>query len=126
MKDTSPERLLESIRRVAAGAIVLGDGLVDKVVDELVRLSPETGTTPLPTLTAREEDVLSLVCEGLTNRQIGRRLGVGEATVKTYVSRLLSAFGTESRVHLAVTAITSRAVDQSGWREARRAGPSQM
>lgn len=58
-------------------------------------------------MTKREKDVLRLVSEGLTNRQIARRLGVGEATVKTYVSRLLSAFGIESRVLLAVTAVTS-------------------
>lgn len=110
VKDASPERLLDSIRRVVAGAVVLGDGLVDGVVDELVRISPDSGATPLPDLTARETDVLALVCEGLTNRQIARRLGVGEATVKTYVSRLLLAFDTESRVLLAVTAITRGAV----------------
>lgn len=110
VKDSPPERLLDAIRRVAAGAVVLGDGLVDRVVDELVRVSPNTGTVPLPDLTTRERDVLALICEGLTNRQIARRLGVGEATVKTYVSRLLLAFGTESRVLLAVTAITGGAV----------------
>ena len=112
VKDASPERLLDAIRQVAAGAVVLGDGLVDRVVHELVRVSPQTGTEPLPDLTPRESDVLALICEGLTNRQIARRLGVGEATVKTYVSRLLLAFGTESRVLLAVTAITGGAVNR--------------
>ena len=98
VKDATPERLLDAVRRVAAGAVVLGDGLVDRVVAELVRTSPVASRPPPPELTKREKDVLRLVSEGLTNRQIARRLGVGEATVKTYVSRLLSAFGIESRV----------------------------
>lgn len=111
LKDASPERLLEAIRQVAAGGVVLDDDLVGRVVDEFVRVTVHTG--PVPSLTARESDVLALVCQGLTNRQVARRLDVGEATVKTYVSRLLAVFGVESRVLLAVTALANGAVGRS-------------
>jgi DNA-binding NarL/FixJ family response regulator len=110
VKDTAPADLLDAVRRVAAGAVVLGEGIVGRVVDELVRTSPDAPRTPPPALTARERDVLALVCRGLTNRQIARRLEVGEATVKTYVSRLLLAFDAESRVMLAVRAVTTGVV----------------
>lgn len=106
LKDTPPERLLSAIRQVAAGAVVLGDSLVERVVDEYVRLAPAP-SHPVPELTAREWDVLTLVVQGRTNRQIASTLHVGEATVKTYVSRLLAAFGVDSRVLLAATALTS-------------------
>lgn len=110
VKDTRPERLLDGIRQVARGGVVLGEGVADRVVDEFVRLTPSHATRA-PELTPRETDVLALVCEGLTNRQIAYRLGVGEATVKTYVSRLLMAFGVESRVLLAVAGINANIVD---------------
>jgi len=109
LKDTPPERLLSAIRQVAAGGVVLGDSLVERVVDEYVRLAPSGAGTP-PELTAREWDVLTLVVQGRTNRQIASALHVGEATVKTYVSRLLTAFDVDSRVLLAATALTSGAL----------------
>lgn len=82
VKDTPPELLVSSIRRVSQGAVVLGDGITGRVVDALLSVSPGH-RPPAPALTPRELDVLQLVCEGMTNRQIARRLGVGEATVKT-------------------------------------------
>lgn len=109
VKDTPPERLLEAVRRVARGAVVLGDEVVGTVVAEVVRSAPAAGVPP-PALTARESDVLELLCDGLSNRRIAHRLGVGEATVKTYVSRLLQLFGVDSRVLLAVTAVEIGAV----------------
>ena len=79
---------------------------MDRVVAEMLRTTPAV-SRPLPVLTPREGDVLRLLTEGLTNRQIASRLRIGEATVKTYVSRLLLAFEVESRVLLAVRAIES-------------------
>jgi DNA-binding NarL/FixJ family response regulator len=107
LKDTPPDRLLTAVRQVAAGGVVLGDGLVGRVVEELVRVSPASAAPP-PRLTRREAEILALVCEGLTNRQIAHQLRIGEATVKTYVSRLLSAFGVDTRVLLAARAATMR------------------
>ena len=113
VKDTAPEQLIAAVHQVAGGAVVLGDGVVDRVVAELLRTTPAV-TRRVPVLTPRERDVLRLLTDGLTNRQIASRLRIGEATVKTYVSRLLLAFGVESRVLLAVRAIESGVLGPPG------------
>ena len=66
-----------------------------------------TGTTtraPLPGLTEREREILALIGEGLTNRQIGQRLYLAEKTVKNHISRLLAKLGVERRIQAAVIA----------------------
>ena len=62
-------------------------------------------------LTARERDVLRLVVEGLANKQIAQRLGIGEKTIKTHVSRVLAKLGVEDRTQAAVLAIREGLVD---------------
>jgi DNA-binding NarL/FixJ family response regulator len=63
------------------------------------------------TLTPRERDVLALVVEGLANKQIASRLGIGEKTVKTHMSRVLSKLGVDDRTQAAVLAIRSGLLD---------------
>jgi DNA-binding NarL/FixJ family response regulator len=58
----------------------------------------------LPGLTDREREILALIGEGLTNRQIGSRLYLAEKTVKNHISRLLAKLGVERRVQAAVMA----------------------
>jgi len=113
VKDTAPEQLIAAVHQIAGGAVVLGEGVVDRVVAEMLRTSP-ADVRLVPVLTPRERDVLGLLSDGLTNRQIASRLRIGEATVKTYVSRLLLAFDVESRVLLAVRAIESGALGPPG------------
>ena len=62
-------------------------------------------------LTAREREVLRLVVEGLANKQIAQRLGIGEKTIKTHVSRVLAKLGVEDRTQAAVLAIREGLVD---------------
>jgi len=59
----------------------------------------------MPALTRRERDVLRLLIDGYTNREIAERLRIREQTVKDHVSALLKKFDTRSRVSLAVTAV---------------------
>jgi DNA-binding NarL/FixJ family response regulator len=97
LKDIRGEKLLESIRRVARGVKLLDPSAAHRVVQAATR---ETGQAPL--LTLRERQVLELIAEGLTNRQIGERLRLAEKTVKNYVSGLLSKLGMERRTQAAV------------------------
>lgn len=115
LKEAPPEELLEAVRRVAEGGTHLSAGVQDRVVEHF---TSHSDTRPLPVLSRREQDVLSGVVAGLSNREIARGLGIGEATVKTFVGRLLTKFGEVSRVGVAVVAL------EAGFRPDRRAAPS--
>jgi two-component system response regulator DevR len=98
LKDIRGQNLLESIRRVAAGESLISAAVAKSV---LSRLS-EPAVDPLANLTERESQVLGLIADGLTNRQIGERLELAEKTVKNYVSGLLAKLGMERRTQAAV------------------------
>ena len=78
LKDTPPAMLADAIRRAARGETVLAPAVAARLADRL-----RQPTTPVVELTARESEVLALVAEGLSNNEIGLRLFIGEATVKT-------------------------------------------
>ncbi|WP_159500630.1 response regulator transcription factor [Microbacterium sp. 18062] len=84
LKAVPEEELLTGIRAVAAGEVSLAPSVARVLVRQAATPSP-----PAPLLTVRETEVLRLVAEGLSNRAIGERLFLGEATVKTH---LLHAF----------------------------------
>ncbi|TBN58348.1 response regulator transcription factor [Glaciihabitans arcticus] len=100
LKDIRGRNLLDGIRVVAAGRSLLAPGLRDRVAAELHRPSPSDPTGV--DLTLRESQVLQLIADGLTNRQIGERLELAEKTVKNYVSALLAKLGMERRTQAAV------------------------
>jgi len=106
LKEVRGNRLIENIRTVAAGRSILGSPLSHKVV-ERIRHDHE-GDSRLETLSARENEVLSLIAEGLTNREIGERLALAEKTVKNYVSSLLSKLGLQRRTQAAVLRLEAR------------------
>jgi DNA-binding NarL/FixJ family response regulator len=104
VKDIEPDELLRSIHRVAAGDAVISPTVTRALIDDFLTRSPPRHGASAPDLTSRERDVLAGVCRGHSNREIARDLGIGEATVKTYVSRLLDKFAVVSRVGLVVAA----------------------
>jgi NarL family two-component system response regulator LiaR len=106
LKDIEPEALAAAVREVAAGNPVLHP----RVATRLMRRSaaPVAG---LAELTARERDVLRLIVEGLANKEIAGRLGIGEKTVKTHVSRVLDKLHAADRTQAAVTAIRTGMVE---------------
>jgi DNA-binding NarL/FixJ family response regulator len=107
LKSSRPEFIIETVHQALAGGTVVspqpatrlmrhlpaGGGLSAEDADRLDRLSPS------------EEKVLSLVCAGLSNAEIARRTGRSASAVKKTVSSLLTKFGTDSRVQLAVLAV---------------------
>jgi DNA-binding NarL/FixJ family response regulator len=109
LKVAPPEDLVVAVRTVAAG-----QGLLDPAVTLRVIESFAAAPTPDPTraralaqLTERETDVLALVAAGLTNAEIAARLYLGEATVKTHVSRVLLKLGLRDRVQAVAFAYES-------------------
>jgi two-component system response regulator DevR len=103
LKDIRGSGLLEVIKRVASGRSALDPLLVRAVRDRL--RDAAAGDPRLATLNPREREVLSLIADGLSNRQIGGRLQLTEKTIKNYVSGLLAKLGLQSRTQAAVLRI---------------------
>ena len=102
LKQIAANDLTDAIRRVSAGQSLLDPTLTAKVL-ERVRNGPQR-KPELENLTEQERRILSLVAEGMTNRQIGVELHLAEKTVKNYVSSILSKLGLERRTQAAVLA----------------------
>jgi DNA-binding NarL/FixJ family response regulator len=99
LKDARGPELKDAIRAAAAGRVHLSPQAAARLLREV--RSPE----PPETLTERETEVLRLVSLGLANKEIARRLGIGEGTVKTHVSNLLGKLGLQSRTQAALHAV---------------------
>ena len=74
--------------------------------------SPSAATSPEPTLTAREREVLAALVDGRTNRQIGKRLFMSEKTVEMHVSRILAKLGVRNRLQAAAVAHRQGLIDE--------------
>lgn len=112
LKDTAAERLFEAVRIVAQGDSLLAPGLTRRLIAEFARLrrsaqTRESVADALEGLTPRENEVLLLVAEGLSNPEIAARLVVSEETVKTHVSRVLNKLGLRDRTQAVVLAYES-------------------
>jgi DNA-binding NarL/FixJ family response regulator len=109
LKQVRGPALVTAVRTIAEGGT-----LFDEVAPSASR-PPGTGTAGgdrLATLTEQERTVLRLIGEGLTNRQIGARMGLAEKTVKNYTSHLLAKLGLERRTQAAILATELR--DRAG------------
>ncbi|WSI28880.1 response regulator transcription factor [Streptomyces sp. NBC_01343] len=108
LKDSAPGELIGAVRAAAAGDAYLSPGATRHVVDQLASgqgaARGEEARRRVAELSERERGVLALLGEGLSNADAGRRLHMSEATVKTYVSRILSKLGCENRVQAALLA----------------------
>ncbi|MEL4319203.1 response regulator transcription factor [Leifsonia sp. YIM 134122] len=130
LKNSTPEDLIEAVQVIARGEALLSPAVTRRVIaafgsvgasarlPDLEQPQPQTQaetqtqvpTPPLPSapastpLTDREQEVLVLLAEGLSNAEIAARIFVGEATVKTHVSKVLQKLGLRDRVHAVVYA----------------------
>ncbi|GLZ07524.1 DNA-binding response regulator [Actinomadura sp. NBRC 104412] len=108
VKDTPPGELLDAIRRAADGGSPFSQSVLSRLVDQAVR-ARGTGhapsAAPLPELSPREREVLTLVAAGHSNQEIAQRLHLGVTTVKTHVGNLMNKTGTHNRIRLAVLAV---------------------
>jgi two-component system response regulator DevR len=97
--------LVSAVRTVAAGQSLLDPSATTRLMARLRDgLQKEEEPDVLPGLTGREREILALIGEGLTNRQIGQRIFLAEKTVKNHISRLLAKLGVERRIQAAVIA----------------------
>jgi DNA-binding NarL/FixJ family response regulator len=115
LKDVSPDGLVHAVRAVARGDTMLAPALTRRLLDRFAA-GPAPGALPagLADLTEREIEVLRLVARGGSNADIAAELFLSEATVKTYVSRLLTKLRLRDRVQLAVLAYENGLVTAGG------------
>jgi two-component system, NarL family, response regulator DevR len=100
LKQIRGSSLVDGIRQVAAGGSLLDPAVTKKLMDRL--RGPVKEDSAARSLTAREREILDLIAEGCTNREIGQRLFLAEKTVKNYVSTLLAKLGMQRRTQAAV------------------------
>ncbi|MGW4567558.1 response regulator [Streptomyces sp. NPDC004561] len=106
LKQIKGSDLVSAVRTVASGQSMLDPATTARLMRSL-RADPEDMASVPPELAGlspRERDILALIGDGLTNREIGRRLYLSEKTVKNHISRLLAKLGVQRRVQAAVLA----------------------
>lgn len=102
LKDAPPEELFRAVRGTARGDTVLASS----VAATLVRRA----SSPSPVVTEREIEILRLLADGLSNKQMASRLRVSEATVKSHLSHVYAKLGVDSRAGAVATAIQRRLI----------------
>jgi DNA-binding NarL/FixJ family response regulator len=106
LKNAETDELYAALRRAASGQTVLDPALTERLFRRVAQAASTTEAVPL---SFRETEILRLIAEGLTNREIALRLSVSENTVKTHVARIFEKLGTTNRNEAAALA------KQRGW-----------
>ncbi|HEX4306125.1 MAG TPA: response regulator transcription factor [Solirubrobacterales bacterium] len=115
VKDTEPEDLATAVRVVAAGDALISPSMTRRLVAEFAARAKEpTPAAELDELTDREREVMALVGEGLSNREIAAKLFLSPATARTHVSRAMGKLGARDRSQLVVLAYETGLV-RPGW-----------
>jgi two-component system response regulator DevR len=100
LKEIRGRSLVDAIRQIAAGGSLMDPAVTGRLLRRLRDGEPRDAR--LASLSGREREVLGLISEGLTNREIGLRLFLSEKTIKNYVSGLLAKLGMQRRTQAAV------------------------
>jgi DNA-binding NarL/FixJ family response regulator len=114
LKDDPPEQLIAAIHTVAAGDALLSPTVTKRVIEQFTRIPRPTQPKELEELSERELDVFRLMARGLSNAEIGQELFIGETTVKTHVTHILSKLGLRDRVQAVVLAYQAGVFDAAG------------
>lgn len=111
LKDLQPEELFEQLRRIGEGEAPLSRGMTSKLLNQLAGLVGPKRSRPVPeseaaaVLSERESEVLALVVEGLTNREIGEELGIARNTVKNHLRSIYAKLDVKNRTEAAAYAV---------------------
>jgi DNA-binding NarL/FixJ family response regulator len=112
LKDMKPDQIVEAIRGAYSGNVQLHPDVTQKLMLQAVSQAPkpmaeETSASvqPLEQITRREKEVLSLIAQGLSNKEIASVLHIAEKTVKTHVSSILSKLNLADRTQAALYAV---------------------
>ncbi|MDQ3764869.1 MAG: response regulator transcription factor [Actinomycetota bacterium] len=106
LKDASPLEIVTAIRAVAAGEAWLDPAVTRRLIDEFAARPGQHTVTPaeMAQLTPREREVLSLLALGMSNAEVGRKLSLSEATVKTYLYHVMTKLGVREKAQAVAAA----------------------
>jgi DNA-binding NarL/FixJ family response regulator len=109
LKDMPSEELAQTLRLAYRGYTQMGQGLLDKLIAGILEdVNKEESKPALPeklnSITPREQEVLRLISDGSTNREIANQLYIAEGTVKTHITHLLERLNLKNRAQLAIYA----------------------
>ena len=111
LKEISIEEVADAVRAVMQGQTLISPSMASKLIAELATLSKQAdqrSTVPAPRLTDRELDVLRLVAQGLTNREVADQLYIAENTVKNHVRNILEKLHLHSRMEAVLYAVREK------------------
>jgi two-component system, NarL family, response regulator DevR len=111
LKNVSRAELLRAIRAVAAGGALLDPGVTGAVTRKLVELNRQTRQAESDLLSEREREVLQLVAQGLTNKEIAARLSITEKTARNHISHILEKLNLSRRTEAAAYAVQRKLVN---------------
>lgn len=118
LKGISGPDLVGTVRSIHAGEDYVSPSLAARLLAEMAspagERSPMPASSVLATLHPREEQILALVAQGMSNRAIGERLGLSEKTIKHYMTNILQKLRVKSRVEAALFAQQLRSADMGG------------
>jgi DNA-binding NarL/FixJ family response regulator len=103
LKDVRPEDLVDAIRLVAEGNALLGPTVTRRLLEHFADGEPRAAP-PIGALTEREQEILQLVAQGLSNAEVAAKLFLSEATVKSHVSSILRKLAVRDRVQAVIAA----------------------
>ena len=109
LKDAEPDEIVSAIRVVAAGDALIQPSITRRLIETFVASRPPAGSgaADLSGLTDREREILTFVARGMSNDQIGERLFISPATVKTHLARVMAKLDAHDRAQLVVKAYES-------------------
>ena len=115
LKDSAGEKLLDAVAAVLAGECYLDSPVASHIVEEFVRLPSPEEFSPHEALSDRERQILLLVVEGYSNKEIGEKIFLSPKTVDNHRSRLMAKLGRHDVVGLIKYAISHGLVDPDSW-----------
>jgi DNA-binding NarL/FixJ family response regulator len=112
LKNAPPEELVHAVRVVAEGEALLAPSVTRRVIEDYARRpAPRSSEVDIGRLTEREVEVLQLLATGKSNSELATHLFLGEGTIKTHVSNLLTKLGLRDRMQAVVFAYESGLVE---------------
>lgn len=108
-----PAMVRSAIEVVTSGSIWAPRRLLSKLIDRLMKVPDTSLTSNAPYFTIREKEVLELILQARSNREIARQLGIEERTVKAHVGRLMKKTGSDNRIELSMRALSLPALAES-------------